>query len=177
LNWDQGQISVCYPGYPMPNDQESTAAFAFRAKRDATHMDGMLACGADRRRFWREFHGFIFGVPLTDADPSAAPLVVWDKSHEVMREALNEALSAHPPEEWCNVDLTEPYTAARRAVFEQCKRIELPVKVGEATVLHRFTMHGVAPWAEDAAAEEHGRMIAYFRPSFPWTAAQSLTAK
>lgn len=177
LKWDQGQISVCYPGYPMPDTGETDTAFAFRAKRDATHMDGMLAVGAERRRYWREFHGFILGVPLTKADAKAAPLVVWDKSHEIMRLALENAFADHTVETWSQTDLTEIYQAARRKVFETCKRIELPLRLGEATLLHRFTLHGVAPWEEGAEAEENGRMIAYFRPSFPWSASDSLAAQ
>ncbi len=174
--WDQGQISVCYPGYPMPDDGETDAAFTFRIKRDATHMDGMLAIGAERRRFWREFHGFVLGVPLTSADAKAAPLVVWDKSHEIMRLALRGALSAHAQENWSEIDLTEVYQAARREVFDTCKRVELSVRPGEATLLHRFTLHGVAPWEEGAQAEPSGRMIAYFRPCFAWSAGESLAA-
>lgn len=177
LKWDQGQISVCYPGYPMPCDGETEAAFAFRVKRDATHMDGLLAIGAQRQRYWREFHGFIMGIPLTAGDANAAPLVVWDKSHETMRLALKQALSDHPAEQWSEIDVTQIYQAARREVFETCKRVELPVRLGEATLLHRFTLHGIAPWEEGAQAEETGRMIAYFRPSFPWSAPESLAAK
>jgi len=145
--WDQGQISVCYPGYPMPDDGET-----------------------------REFHGFVLGVPLTSADAKAAPLVVWDKSHEIMRLALRGALSAHAQENWSEIDLTEVYQAARREVFDTCKRVELSVRPGEATLLHRFTLHGVAPWEEGAQAEPSGRMIAYFRPCFAWSAGESLAA-
>ena len=35
---------------------------------------------------------------------------------------------------------------------------------GEAVVLHRLLIHGVAPWAEGAQAAAPGRSIAYFRP-------------
>jgi len=38
---------------------------------------------------------------------------------------------------------------------------------GEAYLVHRFALHGVAPWDEDAKAGPDGRMIAYFRPELP----------
>ena len=31
-------------------------------------------------------------------------------------------------------------------------------------LLHRLTIHGVAPWAEAAEAPPEGRIVAYFRP-------------
>jgi len=37
---------------------------------------------------------------------------------------------------------------------------------GEALLLHRMILHGMAPWADGAAAEPEGRIIAYFRPEF-----------
>jgi hypothetical protein len=51
-------------------------------------------------------------------------------------------------------------------VFATCERIELPLQPGEACVLHRHLLHGVAPWGGNAPAGEDGRMIAYFRPEF-----------
>jgi len=38
------------------------------------------------------------------------------------------------------------------------------VRPGEATLLHRLTLHGVAPWAAGVTAPPEGRIIAYFRP-------------
>ena len=40
IKWDPAQVSVCYPGYPMPREEESKAAFKYRLKRDAAHVDG-----------------------------------------------------------------------------------------------------------------------------------------
>ena len=37
---------------------------------------------------------------------------------------------------------------------------------GEAVLLHRHLLHGVAPWGETATAAPEGRMIAYLRPEF-----------
>jgi hypothetical protein len=49
-------------------------------------------------------------------------------------------------------------------VFRRCRRVDLPARPGEATLLHRLTIHGVAPWAEGAEAPPEGRIVAYFRP-------------
>ena len=35
----QAQVSVTWPGYPRPRDGESEAAFRYRQKRDAAHVD------------------------------------------------------------------------------------------------------------------------------------------
>lgn len=176
LSWDCAQISVCYPGYPMPDTQESKASFTYRVKRDAAHMDGLHAIGADRRRYWREFHGFILGLALSHADATAAPLVVWRGSHEIMRDMLRDALLGLDPSDWAQVDLTQAYHAARRDIFARCERVVLHARPGEATLLHRFALHGVSPWQEGARADPAGRMIAYFRPSFGWNAQGALDA-
>ena len=162
----KAQVSICYPGYPQPSDEESAAAFQFRVKRDAAHVDGLLAEGPERRRYLKEPHAYILGLPLVAADPGASPLVVWDGSHVTMRQAFARAYEDVPPEKWAQVDVTDIYQAARREVFASCARIELPAKPGEAMLLHRHVLHGVAPWREDAKADADGRMIAYFRPEF-----------
>ena len=81
INWDRAQISVCYEGYPQPMASESEAAFQYRVERDAAHVDGLLAEGAERRRHLREIHGFILGIPLVDFSSAASPFVVWQGSH------------------------------------------------------------------------------------------------
>lgn len=160
----RAQISVMYPGYPKPRAGESAAAFRYRRNRDAAHVDGVLAEGPDRRRFVREPHAFILGLPLTHADPDAAPLVVWSGSHRIMARAFQAAFAGHPPADWADLDVTDIYQSARREVFETCTRVPVPARPGEALLLHRLTLHGVAPWAETARAGPDGRMIAYFRP-------------
>lgn len=65
------------------------------------------------------------------------------------------------------MDVTEIYASARREVFETCPRVALPAAPGEAILLHRLTLHGVAPWAAGATADPMGRAIAYFRPEMP----------
>ena len=158
----RAQVSAVYPGYPQPSPEESASAYAFRLNRDAAHLDGLLPVGVERLRMVKEPHAWILGVSLNVSD--ASPLVVWEGSHEVLRAALLAALAPHPPEVWGDVDLTEAYAAARRRVFETCPRVEVPVKPGQATLLHRLTLHGVAAWAEGATAPPEGRIIAYFRP-------------
>ncbi len=163
----RAQLSTVYPGYPQPSDEETEAAHRFRLTRDSAHLDGLLAVGDDRRRMVKEPHGWILGLPLNDCSPDAAPLVVWEGSPEILRKALRTAFGDTPPETWGDADLTEIYAAARRRIFESCARVELPARPGEATLLHRLSLHGVAPWAADATAPAEGRIIAYFRPLMP----------
>ena len=94
----------------------------------------------------------------------ASPLVIWEGSHEIIRQALLAAFRAQPEPDWAKVDVTAAYQAARARVFETCKRVEAPGRPGEAVLLHRLTIHGVAPWAEAAEAPPEGRIVAYFRP-------------
>lgn len=159
------QLSVIRPGYPQPSPDESPAAFAYRQTRDAAHLDGLLPFGPDKRRRIVEPHAWILGLPLTDTP--AAPLTLWEGSHIILRAALLAALSPHPPETWGEIDITDAYHAARRKVFATCRRIELPARPGEATLLHRHTLHGVAAWKPDDQAPPEGRMIAYLRPQLP----------
>jgi hypothetical protein len=124
----------------------------------------------------REPHAFILGLPLTTADAGAAPLVVWEGSQTIIRRAFTAALAPHPPESWGDIDLTDVYHAARRESFATCPRVALPARPGEALLLHRMILHGMAPWADGATAEPEGRIIAYFRPEFgclaDWLAAE-----
>ena len=163
----QAQVSVCYPGYPRPSPEESPAAFDFRLRRDAAHVDGLLAEGPEKRRHLREPHAYVLGLALTEQSPHAAPLCVWEGSHLIMRAAFSRAFAGHAPEHWPMVDITATYQEARRAAFAACRRIELPSAPGEALLLHRHILHGVAPWTEGAEGPDAGRMTAYFRPEFP----------
>ncbi len=67
-------------------------------------------------------------------------------------------------ENWVEQDITEAYHAVRRQVFERCRRVTLSAKPGECYLMHRLTLHGIAPWQEGAEASADGRMICYFRP-------------
>ncbi|MFP5507603.1 MAG: hypothetical protein ACLGIP_00405 [Alphaproteobacteria bacterium] len=168
------QVSVVWPGYPRPRDGESDAAFRYRQRRDGAHLDGLLPEGPDRRRFFREPHAWIMGLPLTDSPIEASPLVVWRGSHHILRRALRRACQGHPPERWSDLDLTDAYSSARSEVFESCERVEVHATPGQGYLLHRLALHGVAPWAGSENATSDGRMIAYFRPILPGGAAQSL---
>ena len=156
------QLSVIRPGYPQPSPDETPAAFAFRRDRDAAHLDGLLPVGPDKRRMVKEPHAWILGLPLNEA--TASPLTVWEGSHEILRAALLKALKPHPPETWGDIDITDAYQQARKHIFATCRRIELPAAPGEATLLHRLTLHGVAAWKPQDAAPPEDRMIAYLRP-------------
>ncbi|WP_037310099.1 hypothetical protein [Ruegeria halocynthiae] len=160
----KGQVSVIYPGYPRPRRGEGANAARYRLNRDAAHVDGLRPNGPDRRRRVDEPHAWILGIPLTDASADAAPMVLWDQSHRIMRAAFQDALAGVPKDALDQVDVTDIYQTARRKVFETCQRIELPAKPGEAYLLHRHCLHGVAPWGAGGVAGPEGRMIAYFRP-------------
>lgn len=158
----RAQISVIHPGYPQPDPSESPAANAFRRNRDSAHLDGLLPVGPDKRRMIKEPHGWILGLPL--GQETASPLVVWEGSHLIIRQAMMSVLAPHPPAVWDQIDVTVAYQAARSQVFRSCPRLELPVLAGEATLLHRLTIHGVAPWSGTGASP---RLICYLRPLLP----------
>lgn len=160
----RAQLSAVYPGYPQRSVDESDAGYRFRLTRDAAHLDGLLAVGAAKRRMLHDPHAWILGLPLTACDAGAAPLVVWEGSHEIIRAAFFDAFGAAPGSQPDQLDLTEVYTAARARVFEVCPRVAVAAQPGEAFLLHRMTIHGVAPWTAGAQAPPEGRIIAYFRP-------------
>jgi hypothetical protein len=160
----KAQVSICYRGYPKPYEGESEQAFRYRLTRDAAHVDGLHAEGPERRRHLKEPHGYILGLALNPVPPEAAPLVVWDGSHSIMGNAFRSAFGNLAPAVWPETDVTEVYQEARRTVFATCRRIPLPARPGEATLLHRHLLHGVAPWPETVPGPDDGRMIAYFRP-------------
>ncbi len=154
----RAQLSVIRPGYPQPSAEETPSAFRYRLTRDGAHLDGVLAVGPDKRRMIKEPHGWIMGLPLNDSD--ASPLVVWEGSHLVMQARLLAALRDDPVETWGEVDITDAYKTARTQVFQTCRRVALSVRPGEATLIHRLAVHGVAPWTSEAS----DRIVAYFRP-------------
>ena len=163
------QVSTIRPGYPRSDGDD--AAHRWRLDRDGAHLDGLLATGPDRRRRIAEPHAWILGLPLTPSDAGASPLVVWQGSHLILRDALRAALSPYPPGDWGSVDVTDAYQQARKRVMAECRRTPLPAQPGEALLVHRLMLHGVAPWATGAQAPPEGRMIAYLRPVLPTVAA------
>ena len=144
------QLSVIYPDYPRQDADQSDAAFRFMTQRDGAHLDGLLPEGPDKRRFLREPHAYILGLPLTPT--ASAPLVVWEGSHVIIQAALQDG-----------GDVTDAYQTARAQVFATCKRVEIVADVGEAVILHRALIHGVSPWK----GGDQPRIIAYFRPVLP----------
>ncbi|MEX0308181.1 MAG: hypothetical protein AB3N12_12430 [Ruegeria sp.] len=172
IDLHKAQVSVIYPGYPRPRRGENEAASRYRTNRDAAHVDGLKPTGPNRRRHLDEPHAWILGIPLTEASADASPMVVWDGSHKVLGAAFRQALDGVPPNTLGQTDVTDIYQSARSEVFQTCPRIELPARPGEAYLLHRHCLHGVAPWGPDASAGPDGRMIAYFRPELPGGVAQ-----
>ncbi len=164
FDWGPAQVSVCYPGYPRPMASESEAAFRYRRDRDASHLDGLLPEGPRRRRHLREYHGFLLGIPMVGSSADASPFVIWQGSHEIIREAFEALLEDAASEDWGEVDATEIYQSARRRIFDCCERVEVAARPGEAYLVHRLALHGIAPWAPTAKAGPDGRMIVYFRP-------------
>ena len=158
------QLSVIFEGYPKPRKGETEKAFMYRLNRDAAHLDGLLPIGIARRRMLKEPHAYILGLPLNKTPSNASPLVIWEGSHVVMADYFQRAFKGIPTHKWDKLDLTDTYNAARRKVFKICPRVKLHAYPGEAYVVHRLSLHGVARWASTATAPKEGRMIAYFRP-------------
>ena len=158
------QLSIMFEGYPKPREGESEAAFSYRLNRGAAHVDGLLPVGEDRRRMLKEPHAYILGLPLNETSPDASPLIVWEGSHILMAEAFQAVFHRYHPQDWNNIDITAIYQSTRKKIFDTCERVSIHALPGEAYVLHRLALHGVAPWAKGAVAPPEGRMIAYFRP-------------
>ena len=164
FQWDRAQVSVCYPGYPQPTQAESKAAYRYRVDRAAAHVDGILPEGPERRRHLRQHHAFILGIPMVEATRDASPFTVWESSHEIVRRAFVERFRDLPWRRWGDEDITDTYHAVRRRIFDSCRRVAIAAKPGEAYLVHRLALHGIAPWNDKAKAGEDGRMICYFRP-------------
>lgn len=164
LGWDMAQISICYPGYPRPMDSETTTAFQYRLNKDAAHVDGLLPEGTDRRRYLREHHAFILGIPLVEYGENASPFVIWEGSHELVRKSFQTVFNGIPPNQWGDIDITESYRDIRRTIFDRCQRTTVHCNPGEAYLAHRLTLHGISPWQPGAICSPEGRVICYFRP-------------
>lgn len=158
LPYHSAQVSIIYPGYPKPDPEESDANHRFRVNRCAAHVDGLLPEGAARRRYARAYHTYILGLPLNTT--TTAPTVVWRGSHQIMQAGLRAAIGTAPIGA---VDLTEAYHAARRTVFETCEMVPLNAGPGQSHLIHRFALHGTAPWT---GPDGPGRMVAFFRPEY-----------
>lgn len=175
FDWDRAQVSICRRGYPRPWQGESTAAHAYRRNRDAAHLDGLHRHGPEGQRRLEEYHSFLLGIALNDPPAGAAPFVVWEGSHLMLRDAFSRALGALPPADWHRLDLSGIYQQTRREIFASCTRRELPLRRGEALVVHRHALHGMAPWPETLDGPQEGRIIAWFRPEAEMTRAAWLS--
>lgn len=172
---DRAQVSITYPGYPQPDPHETDAGFRYRRDRDAAHLDGLKPELPGGGRCVDEAHAYVIGIPLNRTDDLASPLVLWEGSHLIMRKAMHKVFTDVPAEKMRRHDVTKAYQAARREVFVTCPRITVHALPGEAYLLDRFTLHGVAPWQDGAEAPPEGRMIAYFRPDLPGGVSDWLT--
>jgi len=157
----RAQISAIFPGYPRPRANETATAFRYRLQKCGAHIDGLLREGETRRRYLREPHAWILGLPLTDCTKETSPLVVWEGSHHIMTRFFSKTLAEYPVEQIYDFDLTDVYLDARREIFETCTMVPVCARPGEGYLVHRLTLHGIAPWR---SADHAQRIIVYFRP-------------
>ena len=158
------QVSIIFEGYPKPRDQESESSFNFRLKRDAAHVDGLIADFPGGPRKLKEPHAYVLGIPLNQAPKGASPVVVWEGSHHLISKAFNSLFLKRDPEKWKDLDVREVYMQTRKSIFEKCKRRVLHANLGESYMIHRLCLHGISPWEFETKNFNEGRKIAYFRP-------------
>ena len=175
--WDAAQVSICWKGYPIKDSLESENSFRYRLKRYSSHLDGLIPVGQKKRRFAKEFHAFILGIPLLNNSVDAAPLVVWEGSHIIFRDIFRRVYSGLSESEISALDVTEIYHKYRKEVFSSCcTRKVVPYK-NQPYILDRHLLHGVVPWKEDINSSSipyednalrlnpmTGRIVTYFRP-------------
>jgi hypothetical protein len=174
----KAQLSVIRPGYPAASPDETEAAYRYRLQRDAAHLDGMLAIGPTKARMIREPHDWILGIPLNLTSADASPLVVWEGSHEIMREALTEVLSPHPPEIWGSIDVTAAYKAARQTVSDlPSDRVGGPARRGHADPPPLPSWRGpLGPCCQSTAGGPDDRLSAPATPIGAGMVVETLTA-
>ena len=86
-------VSIIFQGYPKPRGQESQSSFNFRLKRDAAHVDGLIAETPGGPRRLKEPHAYVLGIPINQAPENASPMVVWEGSHHLMSSAFKRFFS------------------------------------------------------------------------------------
>jgi hypothetical protein len=158
------QVSIIFEGYPKPRDQESESSFNFRLKRDAAHIDGLIADFPGGPRKLKEPHAYVLGIPLNQVPKGASPVVVWEGSHHLISEAFERFFLNRTPHEWRDIDIREVYFETRKSIFKKCIRRILHANVGESYMVHRLCLHGISPWNSKIKNLYEGRRIAYFRP-------------
>jgi hypothetical protein len=112
----------------------------------------------------RRYHRFIFGVPLVDVDHGSSPMVVWEGSHRLVREAFEAHFAGMPLAARERQDITDFYRELRREIFAKCTKTEITAAPGEAWLVHRQALHGIAPWSGRDTSTP--RTIVYFRPEY-----------
>lgn len=160
------QVSTVLRGYPRPSPGEGAAAFRFRRDRAAAHLDGLVPTGPGRVRRLAEPHAIVFGIGLSPGPGAAGALTVWRGSHRILGPALRDALAGLSDGDIPTRGLSGPYQAARRRALQACDRVALPLNPGEGVILHRHSLHGIAPWPARVPGPALGRQVAYFRPTY-----------
>ena len=102
------QVSIIFEGYPKPRDKESQSSFNFRLKRDAAHVDGLIADFPGGPRKLKEPHAYVLGIPINQAPKGASPAVVWEGSHQLMAKAFERFFLNRKPEAVSYTHLTLP---------------------------------------------------------------------
>ncbi|MDG2355629.1 MAG: hypothetical protein P8L82_06390 [Paracoccaceae bacterium] len=177
--WDAAQVSICWQGYPGKDPSESEKSFKYRLKKYSSHVDGLIPIGPSKRRFAKEFHAFILGIPITNNRVDSAPLMIWEGSHKIFRNMFSKAFAGLSENEVSNLDVTEIYQKYRRKVFTTCPVKKVFSHNNQPYILDRHLLHGMGPWsaAIDDSLLQHrnnlfrinpmsGRIVIYFRPAY-----------
>jgi hypothetical protein len=120
--------------------------------------------GSEKRRYLRGFHAFILGIPLVEVRADNSPMVVWERSHAIVRDSFLEHFGDTPAEHWPEIEITRVYRNLRRIIFDSCRRVAVCARPGEAWLVHRLALHGLAPWQRDDSAASAERRVIFFRP-------------
>ncbi len=176
--WDKGQVSICWPGYPKKDTLESEKSFNFRIKRFASHIDGIIPLGLQKRRFAKEYHAFILGLPIMNNFKNNASLVVWEGSHKIFRNFFRNIYDGVSSNKISDTDITELYNECRNKVFTKCNVKKIVPNFKQPYLLDRHLLHGIDQWKDPnsgsyAIKNKHlvnnlsnGRIVVYFRPVF-----------
>ena len=176
--WDRGQVSINWEGYPKKDIFETDLSYRYRLKYFASHVDGLIPVGVKKRRYLKEPHAFVLGLPVLNNFIHSAPLVVWEGSHLIIRSMFNSIFREVEDTELENIDVTDFYKDARRQIFSSCTPRRIFSTDFQPYILDRHLLHGVAPWISSKKSQTNtdwksvkldpldGRIIIYFRPYF-----------
>ena len=177
--WDTAQVSICWEGYPKKDPAETEKAFKYRLEKYASHVDGLIPIGSARRRFAKEFHAFILGIPIINSGVNSAPLMVWEGSHKIFRTMFRKVYSGLSESEISDLDVTDIYQKYRRKAFSTCPVRKVFSNNNQPYILDRHLLHGVGPWNAGICDPlllhrdnlfrldpMFGRIVVYFRPTY-----------